>query len=74
MKLKVDKEMKISFEEFYNEWLLKNNILFLENNDSFALCTPMGELIETVNIIYDSPEEKEEFIKYVESKGYECHK
>lgn len=27
MKLKVDKEMKISFEEFYKEWLLKNNIL-----------------------------------------------
>ena len=74
MKLKVDKEMKISFEAFYKEWLLKNNILFGENNDSFLLCTPMGELIETVNIIYDSPEEKEEFIKYVESKGYECHK
>lgn len=34
----------------------------------------MGELIESVNIIYDSPEEKEEFIKFVESKGYECYK
>ena len=74
MKLKKDNEKEISFEEFYEEFLMKINILFLENNDSFAMCTPTGEFKCEIDIIYDSPEEKEEFIKYVESKGYECYK
>ena len=71
MKLKVDKEMDISFEEFYNDLLLKKNVVFLENYDSFVICTPTGEILtKTIYMIFDSSDEKEEFIEYVKSKGY----
>lgn len=71
MKLKIDKEKEISFEEFYEDLLLKNNVVFLENYDSFVICTPTGEILtKTIYLIFDSSDEKNEFIQYVESKGY----
>ena len=71
MKLKKDTEKEISFEEFYNELLIRMNVVFLENYDSFVVCTATGEVLTCeISIIYDSPTEKEECIEFVESKGY----
>lgn len=70
MKIKKDNEVQITFDEFKEDFLMKSTILFTESYDSFVMCTPTGEALCNINILFDSNEEKEDFIKMVKELDY----
>ena len=63
-------DVEMSIGEFKKEFLDKLNILFVDNYNKFAICTPTAEVIDIVDVSFASDDDKKEFVDFVEELGY----